>query len=251
MNTEKRLFGLIGRTLKHSFSANYFANKFKEEQIKNTQYELYELETIEAFESLKQNPALVGLNVTIPYKKEIIPYLDQLDPIAEEIQAVNTIKFDQGKLIGYNTDVIGFEQSVRKLIGRKRVKNALILGTGGAAEAVAYTLDKLNIHCQMASRSKGDIRYEDITKKYLSEVRLIVNCTPLGTFPDVHQAPDIPYKALTKKHLLFDLVYNPEKTLFLERGELKNCSIMNGYSMLVGQAEASWKIWNTELISTV
>lgn len=243
---KQRIFGLIGKTLKHSFSADYFANKFETEEIKNTIYRLFELETIEAFESLKKTENLSGLNVTIPYKKEIIPFLDEMDEVAAKIQAVNTIKFVDDTCIGFNTDVIGFEESIKKLIGRKRVKTALVLGTGGASEAIKFCLARLGIEYKMVSRSKGDYNYEELNKEIMAHHRLIVNCTPLGTYPDMHLAPNIPYNRLTKKHLLFDLVYNPEKTLFLERGEQKNCSIRNGYSMLVGQAEASWKIWNTD-----
>lgn len=246
MSEQNRVFGLIGKTLHYSFSQKYFAKKFEDLALDHCRYELFELENIEEFLSLKLTPNLAGLNVTIPYKKEIIPYLDDLDPVAKKIQAVNTIKFQDGKLIGYNTDIIGFTDSLKKLIGRKKVENALILGTGGASFAIKYALETLGIEYKVVSRSSGDIRYDGIDKDFLRSHRLIINSTPLGTYPDVDLAPNLPYQHLQRKHLLFDLVYNPEKTLFLDYGVRKGCSVTNGYPMLVGQAEAAWNIWNTD-----
>jgi len=241
-----RKFGLIGKTLKHSFSKNYFANKFENEQVDNAIYDLFELNEIELFKDLLKQETFSGLNVTIPYKKTIIPFLDELDSEAEEIQAVNTIKFVNGQMIGYNTDVLGFMKSIKKFIGRKKVSTALILGSGGASNAIQYCLNKLDISCQVVSRTTGDLTYNQVDKDVIRHHRLIVNCTPLGTFPNIDSAPDLPYKHLNRKHLLFDLVYNPEKTLFLKHGAQNRCSIMNGYDMLVEQAEASWRIWNTD-----
>ena len=242
----KRQFGLIGKTLKHSFSKNYFKEKFHSDNIQDAYYDLYELPTIDAFTQLIESKNFSGLNVTIPYKQEVIPYLDELDITASEIQAVNTILFKEGKLIGFNTDVIGFRTAIKKLIGRKKVEKAMILGTGGASKAILYVLRELGIKSTIVSRTTGDITYDQLDRSIIKDHRLIINCTPLGTYPNVNNAPPIEYKYLNKKHLLFDLVYNPEKTLFLNHGIEKNCFTMNGMKMLIGQAEASWTIWNTK-----
>lgn len=240
-----RVFGLIGKRLDHSFSQNYFRNKFQESGIKNTDYLLFEMDDITHFETLKQQANIQGFNVTIPYKTAIIPLLDELQGAAAEIQAVNTIQRKGNRWIGHNTDVIGCDKSLDLLIGRRQVKSALILGTGGAAKAVAYCLRKRGIEPYYVSRSAGDFRYEQLTKEDIRAHRLIINCTPLGTFPDINSCPDIPYKGLQRKHLLFDLVYNPEKTLFLNLGEQKHAKILNGLPMLIEQAEAAWTIWNS------
>lgn len=244
-----KLFGLIGKTLKHSFSKKYFGEKFESEGINECKYELYELESIEKFTDLIQSTKseLAGLNVTIPYKKEVMVYLDELDDNAAAIDAVNTIKvLPDGNLKGYNTDYFGFRRSLEKW-NTEGVK-ALILGTGGASNAVRKVLSDLNISYTMVSRSKSDnnLSYEEILQNpgILAENHLIINTTPLGTFPEVNSKPDLPYQQLTEHHMLFDLVYNPEVTAFLNEGKMRGAQIQNGYDMLVGQAEASWEIWN-------
>ncbi|WP_109830379.1 shikimate dehydrogenase family protein [Reichenbachiella versicolor] len=245
-----RQFGLIGKTLKHSFSKNYFSNKFIKENIEGCNYELFELPTIQSFPKLIEDykNSLLGLNVTIPYKLDVMEYLDELDSNAKSIGAVNTIKvLSNGKLKGYNTDYLGFKNSLKENWELKN-KKALILGTGGASNAVKCALGDLQIDYLMVSRSaKGDIiDYESIMKnpEIIEDHKLIVNTTPLGTFPNVEDKPQLPYSSITENHLLFDLVYNPEVTAFMKEGLKLNAKVKNGYNMLVGQAEASWKIWN-------
>ena len=236
-----KLYGLIGYPLAHSFSQQYFTDKFAAEGIPAA-YTLFPIEHISLFPRvLQENPALCGLNVTIPYKEQIIPFLDELDATAQETGAVNVIKFTQnGALKGYNTDITGFEASLRKLPAHT---HALILGTGGAAKGVAYVLKKMNIRYLFVSRTpkEGQIAYSDIHAA--RDYTLIINATPVGTFPNTNACPDFPYKSLTSKHLLYDLIYNPEKTLFLRRGEAQGASIKNGLEMLHGQALAAWDIW--------
>ncbi|UXX78138.1 shikimate dehydrogenase [Reichenbachiella carrageenanivorans] len=245
-----RQFGLIGRTLKHSFSKKYFAEKFTKEGIENHQYDLFELTTITEFPTLikKYTNDLVGLNVTIPYKKEVMAYLDELDENANTIGAVNTIKVTpEGKLKGYNTDYSGFINSLKNNWDLSN-KKALVLGTGGASEAIKKALTDLNIPFLSISRTASDqtLSYEQaIQGDWVRTHELIINTTPLGTYPDVDTKPNLPYEQLTDKHLLFDLVYNPEVTAFLQEGLNKGAQIKNGYAMLVGQAEASWQIWNS------
>jgi len=242
-------FGLIGYPLSHSFSKKYFTDKFQEEGIRDCNYELYPIASIEELpDLLKKVPNLVGLNVTIPYKEQVLPFLEELDEGAAEVGAVNTIKIIKGKLSGYNTDVYGFEQSLQNFVIKNKltpIKKALILGTGGAAKAVAYVLKKLEIDFHLVSRKArpGVISYEDINFSVLDEIQLIVNTTPLGMAPKIVTAPNIPYEALNAQHLLFDLVYNPKKTVFLSNGEQQGSYIINGYEMLIGQAEKSWQIW--------
>jgi len=194
----------------------------------------------------KKTPGLEGLNVTIPYKGEVIPYLNKLDEAAETIGAVNTIKLIEGKLYGYNTDVIGFKNSLKSLLQKHHTK-AIILGTGGAAKAVKYVFTKMGIAFISVSRSTKEnaITYANIDETILKNYYIIVNTTPLGTFPNVEEYPNIPYKHLTEKHLLYDLVYNPAETLFLKKGKEKGATIKNGLQMLKLQAEASWEIWNS------
>ncbi|MDW3210970.1 MAG: shikimate dehydrogenase [Reichenbachiella sp.] len=244
-----RQFGLIGKTLKHSFSKKYFSEKFENEEIANSHYELFELAEISEIQNLIDyySDSLAGLNVTIPYKKEVMAYLDELDPKAEEIGAVNTIKISkEGKLKGYNTDYLGFIDSLQEgwdLSGKK----ALVLGTGGASEAIKRALTDLNIPFQSVSRkaSESNISYEDLNgKNWVHTHHLIINTTPLGTYPDIETKPFLPYDQITDRHLLFDLVYNPEVTAFLQEGLNRGAKIKNGHKMLIGQAEASWKIWN-------
>ena len=244
-----RQFGLIGFALGHSFSASFFSKKFKAEKI-DAEYRNFPLEHIEEFKTLvKREKTLVGLNVTVPYKQEIIPYLDSLSATAEAIQAVNTISFkriaDKLVLEGNNTDVIGFRRSLEQHL-KSHHTSALVLGTGGSSKAVLHVLEQLGITYTRVSRTTGDrrITYGELDGKLVSETPLIINSTPLGMHPTVDTLPQIPYEALTPKHLLFDLVYNPAKTAFLARGEKYGAQIVNGNDMLIFQAEASWEIWN-------
>lgn len=242
------MYGLIGKTLVHSFSKNFFTEKFEREGI-DDKYELFELPEIERFRDLIDNVPLNGLNVTIPYKEQVMQFLDEIDETAKAINAVNTVKFMRkadGSLFlkGYNTDVIGFSESLRPLL-KDHHKHALVLGTGGAAKAVAYALDRFGIDYKFVSREKcGDnFTYGELDEKILQKYLLIVNCSPLGTFPNVDAAPDIPYQFLGAEHLLYDLVYNPEKTLFMQKGEAQGAVVKNGLEMLHGQALAAWDIW--------
>ncbi len=242
-------YGLIGKTLKHSFSKKYFTHKFEKEN-NSSIYELFEIETIEDFLTLREIPNLSGLNVTLPYKEKIIPYLDEIDETAQTIGAVNTIQFiretnKKPTLKGYNTDVLGFTTSIQPKL-KPWHKKALILGTGGAAKAIAYGLTTLGIEIQYVSRNPmgNQIGYNDINSSILNEFYLIVNTTPVGMYPRVEECPNLPYSLLKKEHLLFDAIYNPKKTLFLQKGEKQGSEIWNGMEMLINQAEESWKIWN-------
>ncbi|MCK5135473.1 MAG: shikimate dehydrogenase [Bacteroidales bacterium] len=244
-----RCYGLIGFPLGHSFSVPYFSNKFSREGIKAS-YRNFPLKSIAEFEELViSEPGLAGLNVTVPYKEKVIPYLDALSETAQTIQAVNTICFcrKEGKhtLVGHNTDVIGFERSLKEHL-MDHHKAALVLGTGGSSKAVTYVLEGLGIEFRMVSRSRGEdrISYDDLDKRMVGNHPVIINTTPLGMHPDTDSFPSIPFEAITPHHLLFDLVYNPEKTAFLLKGEGRGARIVNGYDMLVYQAEASWEIWN-------
>jgi shikimate dehydrogenase len=243
-------FGLLGRNISYSFSRGYFSEKFSELELRNHFYINFDIDTIDKFPSLLSNSKdkISGINVTIPYKEEILPYLDEIDSEAASIGAVNTIKFlESGKLKGFNTDVYGFENSLKPLLEPHHQK-ALILGTGGASKAIAYALEKLNIAYLFVSRfpiSNQQISYSDIDKNLLLEYSLIVNCTPLGTFPDTNLCPEIPYQFITSKHLLFDLIYNPSISTFLNNGKDMGAKIKNGLEMLELQAEKSWQIWNS------
>ncbi|KPK86605.1 MAG: shikimate dehydrogenase [Bacteroides sp. SM23_62_1] len=244
-----KLLGLIGYPLTHSFSEGYFANKFSSEKISGYEYRNFPLDDISKFPDLfHEQPGLIGLNVTIPYKEKIIPYLDKLDPTAEKIGAVNTIKIirDKGKyhLSGYNTDAHGFHHSISPFL-LKTHTHALILGTGGASKAVAYVFNQLGIDYTYVSRtpSEGQISYRDICLPVISKNLIIVNTSPLGTFPDIDTYPDIPYDLLTPDHILYDLVYNPPETAFLRFGMQKGATCINGQRMLELQAERSWEIW--------
>ena len=243
-----RRFGLIGFPLGHSFSKKYFTEKFLLEGI-DARYDLYELKSLEEFAELKVSENLCGLNVTIPYKQQIIPFLDEMDETAAEIGAVNVIKFIRDgndlKLKGYNSDAIGFLQSIRPYL-KPHHNKALILGTGGASRAFDYTLRKLGIETTFVSRTpaEGQLSYSDLSETVLNEYPIILNASPVGTFPDVERCPDIPYQYLTSRHLLFDAVYNPAETLFLQKGKAQGANVLNGEGMLTGQAEAAWKIWN-------
>ena len=242
-----RKFGLIGKNISYSFSKTYFSKKFEKESIKDASYENFDLECIKEFNSvLKRNSELAGLNVTIPYKEEIIPFLNKLSKKAEKIGAVNTIKINKdGTLKGYNTDCYGFKKSITPYL-KKYHQKALILGTGGASIAIAFVLQELNIEYSFVSRSKSCnyFAYGDLNFDILREYTVIINCSPVGTFPSLNECPHIPYQYLTKKHLLYDLIYNPSETLFLKKGKQQGAKICNGLKMLELQAEKAWKIWN-------
>ena len=240
----KHKFGLIGKDISYSFSKNYFTLKFKKLGLNDYEYVNFDLKSIDEFKDLISKE-LKGLNVTIPYKESIINFLDEIDDEAKLIGAVNTIKIDKrGRLTGFNTDVYGFEESLKPRL-KKSHKKALVLGTGGASKAVCYVLDKLKIDYLLVSRSpeKTQISYTDLNRSLLEKYTIIINCTPLGTYPKVEEYPKIPYDCITKKHLLYDLIYNPEKTRFLKEGEKRGADISNGLKMLELQAEKSWKIW--------
>lgn len=242
-------FGLIGYPLSHSFSKGYFGKKFADLGLVEThRYDNYPLPSIEKFpQLLKEQPGLRGLNVTIPYKQQVIPFLDELSPGAEAVGAVNTILFEQGRRIGYNTDVIGFQESLQGFLNEHGGPSqaALVLGTGGAAKAVVWVLAQLSIEANLVSRRGGEglLTYEDLTEEVMSSIDLIVNTTPLGMSPNIDTCPNIPYHCLSPQHRLYDLVYNPEETLFLSKGKQRGAATINGYAMLLGQAEAAWDIW--------
>lgn len=247
-----KLYGLIGNPLTHSFSKEYFDRKFHLENNSNCQYQLFPLKSIAGFQKLiTDHQNLLGLNVTIPLKKEVLNYLNHLSPEANEAGAVNCIKIDRSSgnpyLTGYNTDIYGFEQSIKPLLKTKHRK-ALILGTGGSSAAVAYVLRYLGIHFYYVSRKphKSDqIKYDSLTREIIREHLLIINATPVGMFPNTSQFPDIPFEWITPDHLLFDLVYNPAETLFLKKGKVKGAITKNGQQMLHFQAEKSWEIWQS------
>ena len=249
-STADQLFGLIGYPLSHSFSKQYFTKKFRKESIPNTAYELFPLTTIDELPVLlQQYPSLHGLNVTIPYKEQVLEYLDEVDVSAEKVGAVNTIHIRAGKIIGFNTDVYGFEQSLVNWIEIAESApphKALILGSGGAAKAVAYVLRKLGIPFQIVSRTpgQGQLSYASISPEVYASHKLIVNTTPLGMFPLLDACPAINFEAIGPQHFLYDLIYNPEKTVFLSEGERKGGHIKNGLEMLHLQAERAWEIWS-------
>jgi shikimate dehydrogenase len=241
------IFGLIGRHIDYSFSRGFFSKKFETEQL-NCHYRNFDLESIESFESIfETSDRIGGLNVTIPYKESVIPFLDDLDPDARTIGAVNTIKIENGKRIGYNTDHFGFQESIKPYLLPSHQK-ALILGTGGASKAVDFALNTLNIKSYFVSRnatSQAHFGYDNLTAEIISNHSIIVNCTPVGTYPNVEQFPAIPYQALTPSHLLYDLIYNPDETKFLRFGKEAGSKTLNGLKMLELQAEKSWAIWNS------
>lgn len=244
-----RLFGLLGFPLTHSFSGKYFETFFKKEGITDASYEHFAYAAIdEFFRWARQQQQLKGFNVTIPHKVAIIPYVDELSPEAKEVGAVNAVKIEKGKFIGYNTDVFGFETSLKMfLLNEKRESlSALVLGTGGASGAVQYVLKNMELPYQLVSREsrRQVLGYEDIDESVIQSNCLIINTTPLGMYPVTNQAPAIPYHFLSENHLLFDLIYNPEITLFLQRGQAKGSRTKNGLEMLYLQAQKSWEIWN-------
>lgn len=246
-------FGLVGYPLEHSFSPIFFKHYFEEKNIKNVSYKLFAIKTLTDFPKLiEQMPNLVGLNVTIPYKESILNYLDKISDEAKNIGAVNTIllkkQAEKKTLYGFNTDVIGFEKSLLPLL-TKKMNKALVLGTGGAAKAICFVLKKLNIqYLSLTTKQNVDeneLNYSAIDPTWVKDYKLIVNTTPLGMFPTENTCPAIPYDRLGSEHLLYDLVYNPKKTLFLQKGEKQKAKTKNGLEMLEIQAKESWKIWNT------
>lgn len=241
-----KIYGLIGRNISYSFSKKYFSEKFKKENIA-AEYRNFDLQDLNQLgQILKETPDISGFNVTIPFKELIIPYLDKLDPVSREIGAVNTIKIEEdGKLTGYNTDYYGFVKSIRPLLGNNH-SHALILGTGGASKAVAYGLEQMGIRYKFVSRQSknGWLNYSSLGPEEFSTYTLIINCTPLGTFPEITSFPPIPLDYLTPHHVIFDLIYNPTKTRLMQLAEAKGARAINGYQMLELQAQKSWEIWN-------
>jgi len=240
-------YGLIGKNIDYSFSRNFFTEKFKKESL-NHQYVNFDIDNIEEFcNIIEKTQNLKGLNVTIPYKEEILPYLSEIDSEAEKIGAVNTIKIKKnGNLIGYNTDHYGFAMALQEFFPMAN-KTALILGSGGASKAIKYVLETLQFEFQTVSRKSNDesITYEDLSEEIIKDHSLIINCTPLGTHPNVDQCPKIPYHYISKEHVLFDLVYNPRVTEFMKRGFTQGASVTNGLKMLEQQALKAWSIWNS------
>jgi shikimate dehydrogenase len=242
-----RKYGLIGFPLGHSFSGKYFSEKFARESIRDCSYSLFEIPSIGGIAALLQDPELKGLNVTIPYKQDVIPWLQEMETVVAETGACNCIRIEGGRLRGFNTDVTGFEQSLSELLGVDD-RHALVFGTGGSSKAVVWVLRKLGIDFLLVSRRPStddrSIGYEQVDRQLLEQSTLLINTTPLGMTPDIHSYPPIPYEFLTPGHYLFDLVYNPAKTVFLQRGEKAGARVKNGEDMLRIQAEASWTIWN-------
>jgi shikimate dehydrogenase len=247
-----KTFGLVGYPLGHSFSKKYFTEKFEKEGLTDHQYVNFEIENITKFPGIFDlYDNIAGLNCTIPYKQQIMPFLNEIDDEAKAVGAVNTIKIintpEDMRLKGYNTDIIGFENSLKPMLNETQ-KKALILGTGGASKAVKYILSKLGIEYISASIEEelfeNEVRYTDINQETIAERTVIINATPLGTYPKVDTCANIPYEAITEKHVLFDLVYNPKETLFMKKGREQGAKVKNGLEMLHRQAEAAWKIWN-------
>ena len=240
---DNKLFGLLGKDIGYSFSRDYFSNKFR---VENLQYEYvnFDLENLSTFESLLSREDISGMNVTIPYKQEVIPFLDELDPVAKAIGAVNTIVFKDNKRLGYNTDHIGFQNTLLNHL-KPHHNKALVFGTGGASKAVCYVLEQLNIQVLKVSRSEGSDRkaYHQLSAKDYKEHSLLINCTPIGTHPNTDAYPPIDYKQINAEHLLYDLIYNPEVTTLMQMCKDKGATVLNGYQMLVEQAKASWSLW--------
>ncbi len=248
MEEKKRikLYGLIGRNIDYSFSKDFFKEKFKKENILNSCYIDFDINKIDDFRKLLKKEKLSGLNVTIPYKRSIIQFLDEIDDDAKKIGAVNTLVFKKNrKITGYNTDCYGFEKALLETT-KQKPKGALILGTGGASAAVSYVLNKIKIPFKLVSRKPklNQIHYEELNNKIIKNNTLIINTTPLGTYPKIENCPNIPYSILNETHYLFDLIYNPKTTLFLKKGSEKGAKIQNGNRMLIYQAEKSWELWN-------
>lgn len=241
-----RLYGLIGYPLHHSFSKKYFTEKFIRENISDARFENFEIASLDLLPGIFGIENLCGLAVTIPYKEAVLPYFDELSLDAATINACNCIQFKTGKIIGFNTDYIGFAQSFQQLL-QPHHTHALILGTGGSSKAVQYALQKMGIVYKTVSRKAepNAISYNAINKSLLDRFNVIINCTPVGTFPNVDEAPFMPYHFISAKHYLYDLVYNPVFTKFLELGQKQGAAIKNGYDMLTLQAEENWKLWNS------
>lgn len=241
-----KTFGLIGKNIDYSFSRKYFAEKFSKEQI-DAEYLNFDIASISDFPEILQQRKVTGFNVTIPYKEEIIPFLDELDEDAEKIQAVNTIKVEKdGRLKGYNTDFWGFQKSLEPYLESFH-KSALILGTGGASKAVAFALDNLAVEHHFVSRNptQGQISYSELSREIINHKKLIINTTPLGTFPNIEQHPQLPFDHLSEEHIVFDLIYNPEETMLMKLAAERGAKCMNGLRMLELQAEKAWSIWNS------
>jgi len=248
MLLEKKIYGLIGKNISYSFSKSYFTNKFKKSNLEsNYKYENLDLDDINQFRNIKEQKNFNGFNVTIPYKEKIIKFLDIIDSDAKKIGAVNTIKIcSNNQLKGYNTDYIGFIKSISPILNKTH-KKAILLGSGGASKAIVFGLEKLNILSIVVSRSKkkGNITYEELNNEIISTSQIIINCSPVGTFPKINEYPKIPYKHINSEHICYDLIYNPLESKFLKESKKNNATIMNGMKMLEIQAEESWKIWNT------
>lgn len=243
---QRNRYGLVGKHIGYSFSQGYFTQKFKALGLVNYSYENFDIPDIAKFKALVAQPHIKGLNVTIPYKEQVLPYLDELDPTAQKIGAVNTIKCTANGLKGYNTDAYGFKKSLEPLLQPHHTR-ALILGTGGASKAIRFVLEGLNIATTYVSRSKKQQQYtySELDAAVITAHPILINCTPVGTYPNVTEKPPLPYQYLGAQHLLYDLIYNPEKTAFLAAGEQQGASLCNGLPMLQGQAEKAWAIWNT------
>ncbi|WP_164732919.1 shikimate dehydrogenase family protein [Flagellimonas marinaquae] len=244
---EKRMnrYGLLGKNISYSFSQGYFTQKFKDLGLPDHSYENFDIQHIDDFKEVLAQENLKGLNVTIPYKQDVIPFLDELDPKAAQIGAVNTIQFTEKGLKGFNTDAFGFRTSLEPFLKTHHTK-ALILGTGGASKAVRFVLNELGIVGTYVSRSnkEGQYTYDNLNEDIIRENTLIINCTPLGTYPNIEDKPNIPYECIGTDHLLYDLIYNPEQTSFLAEGEARGATTTNGLKMLQQQAEKAWEIWN-------
>lgn len=243
---KKKVLGLVGRNISYSFSAGYFEEKFSQMGLNNCTYRNFDIDDIEEFSDILQTKGLKGLNVTIPYKEEVIPLLDKLSKKAKKIGAVNTITISKkGKTKGYNTDWYGFKKALKPML-KKRHKHALILGTGGASKAVAFALRELKIDYDFVSRQENELwyTYDQLDAEVFEDYQIIINTTPMGTFPKVDECPPLDYSLFTADHIAFDLVYNPSETLFLKQAKQNGAKIKNGYDMLVYQAEKAWAIWN-------
>lgn len=246
MQPNNRKFGLIGKNIQYSFSKKYFTEKFSSENLENCSYENFDIQDIFDFTKVAKIHSLVGVNVTIPYKETIIPFLDSISKKANKIGAINTVVFkSDAKTKGYNTDWVGFKKAIKKNL-KPHHKKALILGTGGSSKAVAFAFSKLKIEYTFVSRTshRNSFLYAELNKDILASYQIIVNCTPIGTSPNVDLCPNIPFEHINETHLVFDLIYNPEKTMLLQKAHEKGATIQNGFEMLVYQAEKAWEIWN-------
>jgi len=247
MLQEVKTYGIIGKKISYSFSKTYFTKKFLKNNLKNYNYINFDIDSVNELSNILKTKNLRGLNITIPYKEKVLKFIDRIDEDAKFIGAINTIKVNyDNTLVGYNTDYIGFIKSIKPHI-KSNHKKALILGTGGASKAIVYGLNKLSIISTKVSRKKtnGYIMYNELNKKIILDHQIIINCTPIGTYPDIENYPKIPFKYLTNKHICYDLIYNPNETRFLKKSKKMGAEIINGLKMLEIQAEESWKIWNS------